>query len=306
MAQKSLDSFFNKANNDKKRKASSDEEDEQEEVISAKKGKAPAKKAAPKSSKKSKVDEESLENGADGAAEDETKKALVTVSSSSSKKGLPKAAQQIANHLTEESWKTILDPEFSKAYFSSLATFLEAERADTKNKIYPPGNLVFNALNACSFDNVRVVILGQDPYFNEGQAMGLSFSVLPGTTPPPSLKNMYKELKEDPDVKFDIPKHGDLTKWAQQGVLLLNTVLTVRGGLANSHQKKGWEAFTDIIIDAVNTRSKHGVVFMLWGLPSQKKASKINPSKHCILKAAHPSPLSASKGFFWMQTFLKS
>jgi len=234
------------------------------------------------------------------------RKALATASSSSSKKALSKAVQQIANHLTEDSWKTILDPEFSKAYFSPLATFLEAERGDTKNPIYPAEHLVFNALNACSFDKVRVVILGQDPYFNPGQAMGLSFSVPPGTTPPPSLKNMYKELSEDPDVKFTVPKHGDLTKWAQQGVLLLNTVLTVRGGTANSHQKKGWEAFTDIIIDAVNTKSKHGVVFMLWGLPSQKKASKINPSKHCLLKAAHPSPLSASKGFFGCRHFSKA
>jgi len=233
------------------------------------------------------------------------------LSSSSSKK--PVAQKQLSAlaeaalvHLAEDSWKTILGSEFSKPYFSSLLKFVAEERANEKNKIYPAEHLVFNALNSCSFGTVRVVILGQDPYFNPGQAMGLSFSVPPGQTIPPSLRNIYKEMKEDPDLDFTPPKHGDLSKWAQQGVLLLNTVLTVRGGQANSHQSKGWEIFTDFIIDSLNTKSSHGVVFMLWGVPAQKKSSKINSSKHCILKAAHPSPLSAHNGFFGCQHFSKA
>jgi uracil-DNA glycosylase len=199
-----------------------------------------------------------------------------------------------------ESWLPVLGDEEKKPYYQELYRFVGEERR--KYTVYPPGRDVFNALLYTPYDQVRVMIIGQDPYHDEGQAHGLSFSVQPGVPPPPSLVNIFKELHDD--IGFRIPNHGCLIPWAQQGVLLLNAVLTVRAHQANSHQGKGWETFTDTVIRAVN-RKETQVVFLLWGSYAQRKAELID-SRHVILKAPHPSPLSASRGFFGCKHFSKT
>jgi uracil-DNA glycosylase len=176
----------------------------------------------------------------------------------------------------------------------SLAAFLESEKQSGK-QLFPPGHLLFNAFSQTPLDTVKVVILGQDPYHGEGQAHGLCFSVMPGTAIPPSLKNIYKELHDE--VGFVIPAHGYLVPWAKQGVLLLNSVLSVECARAGSHQGRGWEQFTDKVIDVIN-RQRKGVVFMLWGGYAQRKGAMIDASRHCVLTAPHPSPLSSYRGFF--------
>jgi uracil-DNA glycosylase len=191
----------------------------------------------------------------------------------------------------EESWKVRLSDEFEKPYFSQLIEFVKAEYASTV--IYPPGKLIFNAFDKCSFDNTKVVILGQDPYHGANQANGLSFSVNDGVQSPPSLQNIFKEIKDDLDIP--VPRSGNLERWANQGVLLLNSTLTVRAGDAGSHQKKGWEIFTDAVIKCVS-EEKEDVVFMLWGKYAQDKGKVIDESKHCVLKAKHPSPMAANYG----------
>jgi uracil-DNA glycosylase len=191
----------------------------------------------------------------------------------------------------EESWKKHLEPEFEKPYFSKLIEFVKAEYASTV--VYPPGRLIFNAFDKCSFDNTKVVIIGQDPYHGVNQANGLSFSVNDGVQSPPSLQNIFKEIKDDLDIP--IPRSGNLERWANQGVLLLNSTLTVRAGEAGSHQKKGWETFTDAVIKCVS-EEKEDVVFMLWGKYAQDKGKVIDESKHCVLKAKHPSPMAANYG----------
>ena len=198
-----------------------------------------------------------------------------------------------------ESWKAPLLPEFQAAYMVQLRTFLLAEKAAGK-QIFPKGSEWFRALDLTPLDRVRVVILGQDPYHGHGQAHGLCFSVKPGVRPPPSLVNIYKELQSD----LGIPRadHGFLEHWANQGVLLLNSVLTVEMAQAASHQKKGWEQFTDKVIQLVNAKDDP-VVFMLWGAYAQKKAAFVDANKHLVLKAAHPSPLSAHNGFLGCRHF---
>lgn len=200
-----------------------------------------------------------------------------------------------------DSWLPALGEEQNKPYYQELYRFVSEERR--KYTVYPPGPDVFNALHHTPYEKVRVMIIGQDPYHEEGQAHGMAFSVLPGVTPPPSLVNMYKELHDD--VGFRIPKHGYLVPWAEQGVLLLNAVLTVRAHQANSHQGKGWETFTDQVIRAVNQKQTP-VVFLLWGAYAQRKAELIDASRHVIFKAPHPSPLSASRGFFGCKHFSKA
>lgn len=202
----------------------------------------------------------------------------------------------------EESWKKELNDEFSKAYFTGIVDFLKAEKA-LKKTIYPPGSLIFNAFAQTPFDKVKVVILGQDPYHGPGQAMGLSFSVPDGIPQPPSLQNIFKELHSD--IGMPIPKTGNLTPWAKQGVLLLNASLTVRANEANSHSKIGWTVFTDAVIKKISDE-KSGVVFLLWGRFAQEKQTLIDVSKHHVLKAAHPSPLSAHNGFFGCKHFSKT
>ena len=194
----------------------------------------------------------------------------------------------------EESWKAHLLPEFNKDYMLQLKAFLKNE-ADSKKPIYPRGSEFFAALNATPFSQVKVVILGQDPYHGPGQAHGLCFSVRQGVAIPPSLQNIFKELHQD--LGLPIPKHGDLTHWAEQGVLLLNATLSVEAGRAGSHQNKGWETFTDAIIHALN-RERDCLVFVLWGSYAQKKGAFIDRSKHLVLQGPHPSPLSAHRGFF--------
>lgn len=201
----------------------------------------------------------------------------------------------------EESWKNILIDEFNKDYFISLKQFLVEEKQS--QIIYPKGREIFAAFNHTPFDKVKVVILGQDPYHGAGQAHGLSFSVPEGIKPPPSLINIYKELNSD--IGFQIPSHGNLTKWAEQGVLLLNATLTVRANQAGSHQNKGWENFTDCVIKKISEQ-KQNVVFLLWGRYAQAKESLIDSSKHFILKAAHPSPFSAYNGFMGCKHFSKT
>jgi len=191
------------------------------------------------------------------------------------------------------SWLEQIGAEFDKPYMHSLKEFLQAEKAKGKI-IYPKGDHIFNAMNTTPFDKVRVVILGQDPYHGEGQAHGLSFSVPDGVRPPPSLLNIYKEIAAEYNVP--IPKTGNLTRWAEQGVLLLNATLTVENALAGSHQNKGWENFTDAIIHALNDKHEH-IVFMLWGSYAQKKGAFIDKNRHLVLKSVHPSPLSAHRGF---------
>ncbi len=191
----------------------------------------------------------------------------------------------------ESGWKEALSNEWEKPYFNRLREFLKAEKA-AGYKVFPPGNLIFNAFDTTPFDQVKAVIIGQDPYHGMGQAMGLSFSVPMGVRIPPSLRNIYKELHDD--VGMTIPTHGDLTKWAEQGVLMLNSMLTVRAGQAGSHQKKGWEEFTSAAINVLN-RDREGLVFLLWGRYAQAKGAIIDTSKHKVLKAPHPSPLA--RGF---------
>jgi len=200
----------------------------------------------------------------------------------------------------EESWKTRLLPEFEKEYFKNLTEFVREEYR-TKT-IYPPGSLIFNAFNLCPFDNVKAVIIGQDPYHGPGQAHGLCFSVLDGIPFPPSLINIFKEIEND--LGIPVPGTGNLERWARQGVLLLNAILTVRAGQAGSHQGKGWEKFTDAVIELLN-REKNKVVFFLWGAYAQKKGGAIDKTRHLVLESVHPSPLSASRGFFGNRHFSK-
>jgi uracil-DNA glycosylase len=194
----------------------------------------------------------------------------------------------------------ILNEEFQQPYFAQLKAFLVTEKS--KHRVFPPGEEIFAAFDLTPFENVKVVILGQDPYHGYGQAHGLCFSVKAGTALPPSLINIYKELETD--LGIPRPTHGNLTPWAKQGVLLLNTVLTVRENTADSHKNKGWEQFTDKIIDLVSTK-RNNVVFVLWGNNAKTKSSLIDINRHCILTAAHPSPLSASRGFFGCNHFSK-
>lgn len=198
----------------------------------------------------------------------------------------------------EESWKKRLEGEFAKEYFLKLTLFVKEEYHN--QTVYPPGNLIFNAFNLCPFDKVKAVIIGQDPYHGPGQAHGLCFSVREGVTHPPSLINIFKEIESDMGVKR--PVSGSLERWANQGVLLLNATLTVRAHLAGSHQNKGWELFTDEAINALN-RERENIVFFLWGSYAQKKGESIDTSKHLVLKSVHPSPLSASRGFFGNHQF---
>jgi uracil-DNA glycosylase len=198
----------------------------------------------------------------------------------------------------EQSWKEQLQNEFDKPYFIQLTEFVRSEYQT--QKIFPPAKLIFNAFDQCPFDQVKVVILGQDPYHGPGQAHGLCFSVNDGVEFPPSLRNIFKEINSDTGAP--IPTSGNLTRWAQQGVLLLNATLTVRAHTAGSHQKKGWEQFTDSVIRLVSDRLDH-VVFILWGNYAISKSEFINPEKHLILKSVHPSPLSASRGFFGNKQF---
>ena len=197
-----------------------------------------------------------------------------------------------------ESWKEILYDEFQKDYFVNLKQFLVEEKK--KYTIYPPGNLIFNAFDKTPFNEVKVVIIGQDPYHGAGQAHGLCFSVPQGIKIPPSLRNIYKELHSE--LACEIPNHGNLEKWAEQGVLLINATLTVRDSQAASHQKKGWETFTDSVIRTIANK-KENIVFILWGNYAQSKQIFIDENKHCIIKSVHPSPLSASRGFFGSKPF---
>lgn len=198
----------------------------------------------------------------------------------------------------EESWKSQLQGEFEKPYFQELTQFVRTEYMS--HPIYPPAKLIFNAFDQCPFDRVKVVILGQDPYHGPGQAHGLCFSVNDGVDFPPSLRNIFKEIQSD--IGSPIPISGNLERWAKQGVLLLNATLTVRAHLAGSHQKKGWEQFTDAVIHLVADRQEH-VVFILWGNYAISKGEFIDPKKHLVLKSVHPSPLSASRGFFGNKQF---
>lgn len=202
----------------------------------------------------------------------------------------------------EESWKEVLKAEFDKIYFQHIVTFLKAEKASGKI-IYPPGSLIFNAFKQTPFDKVKVVILGQDPYHNRNQAHGLSFSVPDGIAKPPSLLNIFKELHND--LGIEIPAKGNLQKWANQGVLLLNASLTVRENEPGCHSQIGWLQFTDHVIKKISDE-KEGVVFLLWGKFAQQKQALIDETKHFVLKAAHPSPLSAHNGFFGCRHFSKT
>lgn len=198
----------------------------------------------------------------------------------------------------EESWKRVLGSEFEKEYFKTLRDFIHSEY---RNKtIYPPAKQIFNAFDSCPFESVKVVILGQDPYHEPSQAHGLSFSVLPPCPPPPSLVNIYKEIRSD--VGTLVSANGDLTAWSRQGVLLLNATLTVEAHKAGSHQNKGWETFTDSAIKALAENREH-LVFMLWGSYAQRKGAFIDRSRHLVLQAPHPSPLSAYRGFFGCKHF---
>ena len=200
------------------------------------------------------------------------------------------------------SWKQILDAEFQQPYFTAIKTFLLKEREEGAI-IYPPGSLIFNAFNLTPFDQLKVVILGQDPYHGKGQAHGLCFSVPDGTSPPPSLQNIFKEINSD--LNLPVPKSGNLTKWAQQGVMLLNALLTVRANQPASHHNIGWETFTDAVIRKIS-EEKRGIIFLLWGKYAQDKQALIDLNKHYVLKAAHPSPYSASNGFFGCKHFSRT
>ena len=194
----------------------------------------------------------------------------------------------------DASWKEVLEAEFEKDYFKHLTAFVKEEYAGT-TPIYPPARLIFNAFDQCPFNDVKVVILGQDPYHGVGQANGLCFSVNKGVPFPPSLLNIFKEIEND--LGTPIPQDGDLTRWSDQGVLLLNATLTVRASMAGSHQKRGWEEFTDAAIRELATR-RENIVFILWGSYAQKKGAFIDRSRHLVLTSPHPSPLSAYQGFF--------
>lgn len=201
----------------------------------------------------------------------------------------------------EKSWKKVLNDEFEKDYFTELSKKVRAAYLGAA-PVYPPPKLVFNAFEHCPFENVKVVILGQDPYINPGEAEGLSFSVPDGVRIPPSLRNIYKEIQNDLGV--EVPSSGNLERWADQGVLLLNSTLTVEAKQSASHQGWGWEQFTDTVIQKISDEKEH-VVFMLWGAYAKSKATLVDPSKHLILTAAHPSPLSAHNGFFGSKHFSK-
>jgi uracil-DNA glycosylase len=200
----------------------------------------------------------------------------------------------------EAGWKSVLKEEFDKEYFNNLAQFVKEEYQ--KTTVYPPAGLIFNAFNLCPFSEVRTVIIGQDPYHGPGQAHGLCFSVRDGVGFPPSLINIFKEIELD--LGISRPASGNLERWARQGVLLLNATLTVRAHLAGSHQKKGWEQFTDSVISILN-REKSNLVFLLWGAYAQKKGENIDRNRHLVLESVHPSPLSASRGFFGNKHFSK-
>jgi uracil-DNA glycosylase len=202
----------------------------------------------------------------------------------------------------EASWKEILKDEFTKPYFLEIVNFLRTEKMAGKT-IYPPGSLIFNAFDTTPFDKVKIVLLGQDPYHGPRQAHGLSFSVQNGITPPPSLVNIFKELHADTGTP--IPAHGNLTRWAEQGVLLLNASLTVRANEPMSHAKIGWAEFTHAVIKKISALKEH-VVFLLWGKFAQEKQALIDETKHLVLKAAHPSPYSANYGFFGCRHFSKA
>ena len=204
--------------------------------------------------------------------------------------------------ILEKGWGEVLNDEFNKPYVSELKNFLQNE-IDAGKSIFPDKSLFFEALNRTPLEDVKVVILGQDPYHGEGQAHGLSFSVKKGVKVPPSLRNIYKELEND--VGFVSPDYGDLESWAKQGVLLLNNTLSVEMGKAGSHQKKGWEKITNKVIEIINEK-REGVVFILWGGPAQKKGAKVDESKHLVLKSPHPSPLSSYRGFFGCKHFSKT
>ena len=201
----------------------------------------------------------------------------------------------------EDSWKQRLQPEFNKPYFEKLVAFVKQEYA--RYTVYPPGHLLFYAFDTCPFDKVKVVIIGQDPYHEPGQYYGLCFSVLDGVPFPPSSVNIFKEIQND--LGKPVPRSGRLERWSNQGVLLINSILTVRAHQAGSHQGKGWEEFTDAVIKRINDE-KENVVFMLWGAYAQKKGAFIDRTRHCVLTAPHPSPLSADRGFFGCKHFSKA
>jgi len=205
------------------------------------------------------------------------------------------------NPQIEESWREALNAEFQSPYFKELKEFLIAERE--RFTLYPPGRQIFHAFQLTPFHSVRVVLLGQDPYHGAGQAHGLCFSVPGGVAQPPSLVNIFKEIRND--LGFPVPSHGNLEKWARQGVLLLNATLTVRAGQPGSHQKKGWETFTDAVIRLLSDK-RVGLVFLLWGKFAQEKEALIDTNRHYVLKAAHPSPYSASNGFFGCRHFSRT
>ena len=193
------------------------------------------------------------------------------------------------------SWQPYLQEEFNKPYFSALVDFVKSEYK--KNTCYPPGNQIFNAFNQCHFDDVKVVVIGQDPYHGMGQAHGLCFSVNDGIPHPPSLMNIFKEIEDNLGIPY--PKSGNLLRWANQGVLLLNATLTVRANQAGSHQNKGWEMFTDAVIRLISDKKDSNIVFLLWGGYAKRKSALINASKHHILTSGHPSPLSANRGYWF-------
>lgn len=201
----------------------------------------------------------------------------------------------------EPSWKALLREEFDKSYFVELVEFVKEEY--TKHRVFPPGNQIFKAFDRCAVDDVKVVIIGQDPYHGPGQANGLCFSVAEGVKMPPSLVNIFKELQAD--LGKEMPPHGSLERWADQGVLLLNATLTVRASTAGSHQNKGWETFTDAVIERISME-KEGLVFILWGAYAQNKGQVIDADKHYVIKSAHPSPFAAHRGFFGSKPFSKT
>jgi len=209
---------------------------------------------------------------------------------------VPKEAPNVQ---IDPSWKKVLQEEFSKPYFKEIKSLLIKER-EQKVAVYPPGNVIFNAFNKTPFDKVKVVIIGQDPYHGKGQAHGLCFSVPHGITPPPSLKNIFKEINND--IGIPIPSHGNLEKWTTQGIFMLNAILTVRAGQPASHRNIGWEKFTDAAITKLS-QERENIIFLLWGKFAQEKELLINVDKHHILKAAHPSPCSAENGFFGCDHF---
>jgi len=201
----------------------------------------------------------------------------------------------------EESWKNLLKDEFEKDYFNKLVDFVKNEYQN--HKVFPPGKKIFEAFNRCTFDNLKVVIIGQDPYHGVGQANGLCFSVHDGVPMPPSLVNIFKEIKDD--IGKEVPATGNLERWADQGVLLLNATLTVRAHTPGSHQNKGWEEFTDSVIRKVSEEKEH-IVFLLWGAYAQRKGQIIDSSKHLVLQSPHPSPFAANRGFFGCKHFSKA